>query len=208
MPRSSREKSVETRSNIIEAAYRLFIERGYSATAVRDIGRQAGITVGAIYNHFQTKEEIWVEVLLIKHPYHEILPLIRSAEGETVAEVVRSTARLLVQELLKRPDLFNLMFIEVVEFKAAHVPALVETILPDLSGLKNVFQGKRGCVRDIPDIIVLRSFFGLFFSYYITGIFMKNISGVIVDETSLDQFVDLYLYGLLEETTAANVGGA
>ena len=118
MPRSSREKSAETRSNIIEAAYRLFVDNGYNATSMREISQQAGVTVGAVYNHFETKEDIWVEVIQKKHPYHEILPLIQAAQGETIAEMVRSAARLLVRELLNRPDLFNLMFIEIVEFQS------------------------------------------------------------------------------------------
>ena len=67
MPRSSREKSAETRARIIDAAHALFNERGYHATSVRDISTRAGLTVGAIYNHFATKEDIWIDVLLANH---------------------------------------------------------------------------------------------------------------------------------------------
>ena len=199
MPRSSREKSTETRTNIIEAAYRLFVDHGYNATSMREISQQAGVTVGAIYNHFETKEEIWVEVLKTKHPYHEILPLLQEAEGETVAEMVRSAAQMLVRELRNRPDLFNLMFIEIVEFQTAHVPDLMQLILPELVPLQQSFKGKRGRLRSIPLPILLRSFIGLFFSYYITGILMKDLPGISTDETSLDKFVDLYLNGILDE---------
>jgi len=199
MPRSSREKSSETRSNIIEAAYRLFVDNGYNATPMREISQQAGVTVGAIYNHFETKEDIWIEVLKTKHPYHEILPLLSEAKGEKMAEMVRSAARLLVVELRNRPDLFNLMFIEIVEFKALHIPVLVQLILPELFPLQQAFRGKSGRLRNIPLPILLRSFVGLFFSYYITGILMKDLPGITSDETSLDNFVDLYLNGILDE---------
>lgn len=199
MPRSSREKSAETRANIVESSYQLFIERGYNAASMREISLRAGVTVGAIYNHFQTKEEIWVEVILTKHPYHEIFPLLLSAQGDSIAEVVRSAARALVQELLKRPDLFNLMFIELVEFNGRHVPVLIQSISPELSRLRNVFAGRSGRLRSIPMPILARSFAGLFFSYYITGRLMQSAGGVSIDESSLNQFVDLYLYGILEE---------
>jgi AcrR family transcriptional regulator len=197
MPRSSREKSVETRANIVDAAYRLFLERGYSATAMRDISQSAGVTVGAIYNHFPTKEDVWKEVLISKHPYHEILPLIYSAEGETIADLIRSAARAVVRELLKRPDLFNLMFIEIVEFKGEHISHLIQTIFPAVLPLAQLFQGKRGRLRDIPIPVILRSFIGLFFSYYLTGNLLKDIPGMTIDEESLEQFVNLYLYGIL-----------
>jgi AcrR family transcriptional regulator len=199
MPRSSREKSAETRIHIMDAAYQLFIEHGYSATSLRDIGQQAGVTVGAIYNHFATKEDIWVQVVEARHPYHEIFPLLSAAQGETVAEVVRSAANELIRELLKRPDLLNLIFIEIVEFGGKHVPMLFQRMLPELAQLQPVFQGKRGQLRRIPIPILARSFAGLFFSYYITGLLFSDLKVVPIDETTLSQFVDLYLYGILAE---------
>lgn len=199
MPRSSREKSIETRTHIIEAAYRLFVENGYNATALRDISQLAGVTVGAVYNHFDTKEDIWLAVLYEKHPYHEILPLIYSVQGDTISDIVRSAARLLVRELLNRPDLFNLMFIEIVEFKAVHVTDLYNAILPHLGPLQGMLGGKKGRLRDISPAILLRSFMGLFFSYYITGVLLSSIPMITTDETSLDKFVDLYLNGVLAD---------
>lgn len=199
MPRSSVVKSEQTRERIVDAAYHLFIERGYSATSLRDISLGAGVTVGAIYNHFATKEAIWLEVINTRHPYHEIFPVLKAAEGETIAAVVRSAANGLVQELLKRPDLLNLMFIEIVEFNARHIPDLYQSILPEMFGVSAILQGKRGRLRQIPMNILVRSFAGLFFSYYITGLLAQNISGITNDEASLSQVVDLYLFGVLAE---------
>jgi AcrR family transcriptional regulator len=199
MPRSSREKSAETRSHIIEAAYQLFVDKGYNATPLREISQQAGVTVGAVYNHFDTKEDIWVAVIQEKHPYHKILPLIQSVQGESVADIMRSSARLLVGELLNRPDLFNLIFIEIVEFKAVHIPELYQAIVPHLARLPGLFEGKKGRMRKISDPILLRSFVGLFFSYYITSVLLKDLPIISNDSKALDQFVDLYLYGILED---------
>jgi AcrR family transcriptional regulator len=199
MPRSSREKSAETRTHIVESAYRLFIDKGYNATSLRDISQQAGVTVGAVYNHFDTKEDIWVAVISDKHPYHQIIPLMDRVEGETIEDLVRGAARALISELLNRPDLFNMMFIEIVEFKAIHVPDLYQAIVPHLANLDKTVRGKKGRFRDIPDPVLLRSFVGLFFSYYITGILLKDFPGCSTDQASLDQFVDLFLYGVLED---------
>lgn len=199
MPRSSSTKSAETRANIVDAAYHLFLDQGYSATSMRHISQRAGVTVGALYNHFSTKEGIWKEVILTRHPYHEIFPLLLSAEGDTFEDVVRGAARLLIRELYRRSDLFNLMFIEIVEFRAKHTADLVQVLLPRLGELQRLFVGKQGRLRNIPPLILLRSFLGLFFSYYITGIFIQNIPELAVDEDLLDQFVKLYLYGILKE---------
>ena len=200
MPRSSREKSAETRTHIVDAAYRLFIDKGYNGTSLRDISRQAGGPGGAGYNHFDPKEDIWGAVLREKHPYHQIIPLMDQVEGDSIEDLVRGAARALVSELLNRPDLFHMMFIEIVEFKAVHAPDLYQAIVPHLAGLDKNVRAKKGRFREIPDPILLRSFIGLFFSYYITGILLKDLPDYATDQTSLDQFVDLYLFGVLDDS--------
>ena len=203
MPRSSYEKSEETRARIVEVAYRLFIERGYNATSMRDICQGAGVTMGAIYHHFNTKEAIWQEVITTRHPYHEIFPVLKAAQGETIAEVMRSAAKGLIHELFKRSDLLNLMFIEIVEFNGRHIPELYMAIYLEMVTIGEIFKGKRGRLRKLPMNILVRSFAGLFFSYYITGLLAANLGGINNDEDSLSQVVDLYLFGVLAEDDPA-----
>ena len=52
-----------TRERILLEASRLFRQRGYAATALREIAQAAGIKAGSIYYHFASKDEILVEVL-------------------------------------------------------------------------------------------------------------------------------------------------
>ena len=47
-----------TRKQILDASLRLFSERGFARTTVRDIARMAGITDAAIYYHFASKREL------------------------------------------------------------------------------------------------------------------------------------------------------
>lgn len=47
-----------TRQAIIYAGLALFYERGYHVTAVRDVVERAGITKGAFYHHFDSKETL------------------------------------------------------------------------------------------------------------------------------------------------------
>ncbi len=47
-----------TRKQILDASLRLFSERGFARTTVRDIARAAGITDAAIYYHFQSKRDL------------------------------------------------------------------------------------------------------------------------------------------------------
>ena len=53
----------ETRSLILDVAFRLFMEKGYEHTSIQDIIQQlGGLSKGAIYHHFKSKEDILVAV--------------------------------------------------------------------------------------------------------------------------------------------------
>ena len=58
MPRRTQEDSLATRKKILESAQRLFTRRGYERTSLSDIAKYAGVTRGAIYWHFENKEEL------------------------------------------------------------------------------------------------------------------------------------------------------
>lgn len=53
-------KKRETRRAILQAAIRLFAEKGYDRTSVEDLARAAGIGKGTIYGYFQEKSEIFL----------------------------------------------------------------------------------------------------------------------------------------------------
>lgn len=199
MPRSSREQTEITHRHIVEIAYQLFIEKGYHATSMRDISQQVGLTVGAIYNHFPNKEELWKEVFFTKHPYREIFNHIKTAPGSSIAEIVRFAANAIIQELGLHPDLLNLMFTEIVEFNGSHMPDLFQRIVPEAMNMRPIIDGKQDKLRDLPIPILIRSFVGLFISYYFSGILLGGRSGMGIDPVSLDQFVDLFLFGLLAD---------
>src|SRR5271170_1878746 len=61
--RVSKEKAAENRQKILSAAARLFRERGIGATGVDAITEDAGLTHGAVYSQFGSKEAIAAEAI-------------------------------------------------------------------------------------------------------------------------------------------------
>ena len=59
MPRVSAAHEQEVRERIVSAAIRVFTERGYGAT-IQDVVRDSGLSVGAIYTYFKSKEELFL----------------------------------------------------------------------------------------------------------------------------------------------------
>jgi AcrR family transcriptional regulator len=53
-----RHRFTDTRDRIEKAAIRLFVRKGVAETTVRDIARAVGISEGALYRHFTSKEEL------------------------------------------------------------------------------------------------------------------------------------------------------
>jgi len=51
-------KSDETRERIIDAALRLFRDKGFDETTMRDVATEAGLATGAAYYYFHSKEEL------------------------------------------------------------------------------------------------------------------------------------------------------
>lgn len=56
---------------ILEAAFDAFAERGFAATRMEDIAARAGVTKGAIYCYFETKERLFEE--MVRHYGREVL---------------------------------------------------------------------------------------------------------------------------------------
>jgi AcrR family transcriptional regulator len=59
---SREEKKRETRCRIIEAAKRLFSEKGYESTTVAQITEEAGVAKGTFFNYFENKDEIMCDL--------------------------------------------------------------------------------------------------------------------------------------------------
>lgn len=52
----------DSRADILAAAARCFMERGYAATSIDDVARSIGATKGRIYHHFPSKADLFAEV--------------------------------------------------------------------------------------------------------------------------------------------------
>ena len=61
--RVSKEKAAQNRQQILSTAARLFRENGIHATGVDSISRSAGVTHGAFYSQFESKEALAAEAI-------------------------------------------------------------------------------------------------------------------------------------------------
>jgi AcrR family transcriptional regulator len=56
-----RHRFTDTRDRIEQAAIRLFVQKGVAETSIRDIAGAVGVSEGALYRHFEGKDElVWI----------------------------------------------------------------------------------------------------------------------------------------------------
>ena len=86
-------EGASTRERLLEAASRLFLERGYAATGVAAVLEQAGVRSGSMYHFFRSKEDLLVGVL---DRYIELLqPVILDPVEATTADPIERVFALL-----------------------------------------------------------------------------------------------------------------
>jgi AcrR family transcriptional regulator len=89
-------RAEQTRTAITEAALRLFREKGYEATTMRAIAREAGVSTGNAYYYFGSKEELVQQFYAHNHADHVAASrAVLQAETEFAARV-RGTLRALI----------------------------------------------------------------------------------------------------------------
>jgi AcrR family transcriptional regulator len=80
---------------MVEAAERVMRERGLARSTTREIAREAGFSEGALYKHFDSKEDLFLHVLAERLP--SFVALAKELPGRagvgTVEETLREVAR-------------------------------------------------------------------------------------------------------------------
>lgn len=192
-------KGEATRAAIEDAAVELFIEHGYHATAMRQIAEHTGLALGGIYNHFASKDDLFEAIIVDKHPYKQVLPAILLAEGEDAEDFLRNAARIIFAELDSRPKYMKLMFIELIEFDGAHGAKMIKEVFPKIFPVFEKLVQPRKSLRISNPALLLRSFFGMIMSFYITKAVMSNsVVSKLLPADSADAYVDLFLHGILK----------
>jgi AcrR family transcriptional regulator len=188
-----------TRLEILQAAHQLFLKHGYHGTSVRQIASETGIALGTIYNHFSSKEDIFIAVLIEYHPLFAVLPSMIEARGESFEAFIHEAARCMVNGIDNRLDFLNLVFIELVEFKGQHLPIILKKMYPLLLDFYQRFGEQVQELRPIPMPVAVRAFIGLFFSYLMTELIISNQMPAEFQEGAFDYFIEIYLHGVQVE---------
>ncbi len=123
MARRTKEEAEETRVQILDATERVFHEKGVSRASLAEIAAAAGVSRGAIYWHFENKNDLFQAMLERIHMPLE--QLARASESEDEPDPLGRMHQLLVR-LLKRVELDpqSRRIHEILRFKVEYTEEL------------------------------------------------------------------------------------
>lgn len=114
MARKTKEQAEATREQLLDAAERLFCERGVTCTSLDDIARAAHVTRGAFYWHFKNKSDV-LEAVYNRaiSPMKSMLEHLSQEPGEDPLGQLRKNAQAVLCQLAtdqRVQSIFDLMF--------------------------------------------------------------------------------------------------
>ena len=123
---------------IVAAAEKLFAQRGFHATGMRQIARNAGVSIGAIYHYFKSKEDILLAIVRREIDHRRgFLESLRK-EGLPVPEQIRRIVEMHFARLQESRDRVQLLHREWRALTARlwqRLPALHEELADYLARL-------------------------------------------------------------------------
>lgn len=100
-------KVKKTRERILDASAALFSKQGYNGTALRDIASASDMKAGSLYYHFDSKEQLVLEILKIglENIINTVITRVNALpEGSSSKEVLLEAAKGHLAALLEKGD--------------------------------------------------------------------------------------------------------
>lgn len=124
MARRTKEEALATQHQLLDAAERVFAEKGVSRTSLQDIAQAAGVSRGAIYWHFKNKADLFNAMMTrVTLPMEEALQQIGHDAGQDpLLELQRSLLE--AMRTIASDERTRLVF-EVATLKVEYVDELL-----------------------------------------------------------------------------------
>lgn len=122
MPKLRLQDVERKQKKIEDAALRVFTRLGFHGTSVRDIAKEAQVSIGNLYNYYRTKEEIFTTIIQRYESHMEKLrrKALGSMQGVFEPAELLRMAHVIREIVYDNPDYWRLMYIDITEFGNQH----------------------------------------------------------------------------------------
>jgi len=188
------------RTQILDAATRVFASKGFNRATIRDVAQAAGVADGTIYNYFANKTDLLFGLLDRLNDTERRPASLALAAEASFADYFRAYVRERVEALWSNADLFRAVLPELLANPDLRARYYDEVIAPTMALGEAAFEGlaASGMMRDLNLPVSMRIVAGS-----LLGLMILQLLG---DETLAarwreipDALADLLLPGLLPE---------
>lgn len=201
MPKLREPQVEKNQAKIESAALRLFIQRGFHGTSVRDIAKGAGVSLGNLYNYYRTKEQLFNSLV---HRYEAKMAGLMRAELASVTGTIddpdnlRKLAAGVRKIVYKEPDYWRLMYMDITEFGNRHFAFVFRDLSSRLRKLLGqpirVQDGNHSRVK--PDVAFTAVYLQFFTYFLVEKLFGgKNHLGV-PEEEAIEHLIEIFTHGV------------
>ncbi len=195
---------------ILEAAFDAFAERGFAATRMEDVAARAGVTKGAVYFYFETKERLFEETVshYSQHMLADAGAMLASAQGGS-AEKLRAFLHYIYGRCAC--DRYGRALIGLMVADGRNFPQLVERhhrdfFAPALRMVSDLLEAGAANGDFRPEIVKHGAAIVIAPSVFLSLMRLIFGGGVALDEqTYIACHVDLILHGLLTANGRKNL---
>ncbi len=147
MARKTKEDALATRELILDAAERVFHQRGVSRTSLQEIAKDAGLTRGAIYWHFENKGELFHAMMeRVTLPMMARMTAMGPTDEEQPLEKIRRNTASALQQIAHDAQVRRVF--EIASQKVEYVDEL-------LSMRERHLAGRNECIDDMHRLMAL-----------------------------------------------------
>lgn len=197
----ARDKGPDKRQRILDAALKVFAERGFYNAKVSEVARAAGVADGTIYLYFENKDDLLIQLFEDRMEYiiRRLSDELERSQG-TPLDRIRSLIHMHVDLATHDPDLAEFITVELRQsgkfIREYENPQFVEylRVLRDI-----IEEGQRtGYIRTgLDSRLLVRAIFGALDEVLLTLTLASRSRSVDV-HLSADQLADLLLEGMAE----------
>ncbi|MCB2160754.1 TetR family transcriptional regulator [bacterium] len=195
-----------TKKSIVLSARESFLSKGYEAATLADIAQNAGVSVTTIYQHFNSKADLF-KALISDFSFQDVLEEIIEDLGdkqlrtkEDIRSLLIQLAKVYIKMHEENEEVFRLVLNETRKFPEIGKKYNQQLVKPltNLTEKLITYAIEQGLFNPIDSGVASHAFYGLFFIFHLTQDLLEG-EGILhfPKKNRTETLVDIYLNGML-----------
>ncbi|PJI08731.1 MULTISPECIES: TetR/AcrR family transcriptional regulator [Clostridium] len=202
----ARKAAEDREKDIMEAAIKIFSEKGYNAATTSEISKEAGIAEGTLFRYFKNKKALLAKIIMFSSKVigksiitDRLNKIIEKNKDKDIKEILKLIILDRIDLLEKNKKIFKIVVTEIQyqeDLKEAFVNNIIFAVKDMAYGYIEHNAEIKEKLKDLDLMVVGRTLIGSVIMLVMQEEFFPNL--IKVDrEVQVEQMVEMFLHGLL-----------